>query len=146
AEGDQQLVTLIGADPSVGPRFPLPTLPDGNGAVEPRSLLVDESSHGLLDKGQDFPQAVELNEQRANVIRRTSGFSSFLGTPYVFTSFTDGARYAGLRPADVMFVLLRVQPGASVEAVQRALRSRFPNVDIWTKAEFARKAQIYWMS
>jgi len=34
--GDQQLVTLIGADPGVGPRFPLPQLPGPAGALEPR--------------------------------------------------------------------------------------------------------------
>src|SRR5947209_7689414 len=37
ADGDQQLVTLVGADPGVGPRFPLPTVQGSPGAVEPRA-------------------------------------------------------------------------------------------------------------
>ena len=144
--GDQQLVTLVGADDGVGPRFPLPRVAGNSGALEPRAMLVDESSNQLLDRGSHLPQSIEINEQRANVVRRTSGFSSFLGTPYVFTSFVDGARYAGLRPAEVMFILVRVHPGASIKAVQQGLRQRLPNVDIWTKGEFSRKAQMYWMS
>jgi putative ABC transport system permease protein len=146
ADGDQQLVTLFGADSGVGPRFPLPRLPGGEGALEPRAMPVDESSSAVLEHGAQLPQSIEINEQRANVVGHTSGFSSFLGTPYVFTSFVDGARYAGLRPADVMFILVSVYPGASVQTVQRALRQRLPNVDIWTKAEFGRRAQIYWTS
>ena len=145
-DGNQQLVTLVGADPGVGPRFPLPAVSTESHAVEPRALLVDESSTQLLGTTAQLPQSVELNEQRANVIRQTSGFSSFLGTPYVFTSFVDGARYANLRPAEVMFVLVRVQPGTPIAAVKRDLKTRLPNVDVWTKAEFASKAQVYWMS
>lgn len=144
--GDQQLVTLVGADPGVGPRFPLPEIPGSSSALEPRSVLVDESSKQLLNLGPQLPQAIEINDQRANVVRQTSGFSSFLGTPYVFTSFVDGARYAGLHPTEVMFILVRVKPGASVAAVQRGLRERLPNADVWTRGEFARKAQVYWMS
>jgi putative ABC transport system permease protein len=146
AGGDQQLVTLVGADSGVGPRFPLPRIVGSEGALEPRAMLVDESSSQLLGATSQLPQSIEINEQRANVVRHTSGFSSFLGTPYVFTSFVDGARYAGLRPAEVMFILVSVHHGVPVEAVQRALRQRLPNVDIWTKAEFARRAQVYWMS
>lgn len=146
ADGNQQLVTLVGSDPGVGSRFPRPAVSGAAGAVEPRALLVDESSRQLLDTARQLPQSVELNDQRANVIRETSGFSTFLGTPYVFTSFVDGARYAGLRPSEVMFILVRIQPGASLEAVQRGLRARLPNADIWTSAEFATKARVYWMS
>ena len=146
ADGGQPFVTLVGADPGVGSRFPMPRVAGAGSAVQPRALLIDETSSYLLDTSQQMPQAVELNDQRANVIRRTSGFSSFLGTPYVFTTFVDGARYAGLRSAEVMFILVRVQAGASVLGVQRDLRERLPNADVWTKAEFASRAQVYWMS
>lgn len=146
AEGSQQLVTLIGADSGVGRRFPVPALAGAQDVIEPRAVMIDESSHALLVPNRQIPQAIELNEQRATVASETSGFSSFLGTPYVFTSFASGARYAGLKPSEVMYILVRVQPGVSIKTVQQQLRDRLPNVDVWTKAEFARSAQTYWMS
>ncbi len=146
SEGSQQLVTLIGADPTAGKHFPTPALPGTQDVIEPRAVLIDESSKALLVGDHQIPHAIELNEQRATVASETSGFSSFLGTPYVFTSFVSGARYAGLRSSEVMFILVRVEPGVAIEAVQRELRERLPNVDVWTKAQFARKAQTYWMS
>lgn len=144
--GDQQLVTMIGADPGAGPRFPLPKVSGEDRAIEPESLLIDESSSHLLNPAGQLPLAVEINDRRATVIGQTLGFSSFLGTPYVFTSYPDAARYADLRPAETMFILVRTQAGAAVEEVQRRLKDRLPTADIWTKAEFARKAQVYWTS
>jgi putative ABC transport system permease protein len=145
SDGSQQLVTLIGADTGAGPRFPVPTT-GSERAAEPKALLIDESSSGLLNEGGQMPLPVEINDQRASVVGKTSGFSSFLGTPYVFTSYADGARYAGLRPAETMFILVRVGGGVAIEQVKRGLHARLPNVDIWTKSEFARKAQMYWSS
>ena len=145
-DGGQQLVTLIGADPEVGSRFPLPRVSGNEQAIEPEALLIDESSRQLLDAPGSLPLPVEVNQQRANVTGQTSGFSSFLGTPYVFTSYADGARYASLDPAETMFILVRLLPGAAIGEVKRRLKERLPNVDVWTKGEFARKSQIYWTS
>ncbi|MGA3187614.1 MAG: FtsX-like permease family protein [Bryobacteraceae bacterium] len=153
SDGNQQLVTLIGAERGAGSRFPAPHI--GNGAAsDPDSILIDESSSGLLiqsgglssAQSGGLPSAVEINEHRANVTGRTSGFSSFLGTPYVFSSYTDGLRYTGMRPTETMFILVRVRSGASIADVKRQLMTRLPNVDVWTKKEFARKAQMYWSS
>ncbi len=144
--GDQQLVTMVGADPGVGPRFPLPKVAGGANAVKPESLLIDESSSQLLNPAGQMPLAVEINDRRANLVGKTNGFGSFLGTPYVFTSYPDAARYADLRPAETMFILVRTQAGAAIEDVKQRLKDRLPTADIWTKAEFARKAQVYWTS
>jgi putative ABC transport system permease protein len=144
--GDQLLVTLVGADAGVGRNFPVPTVSGSDRAIQPDALLIDESSSRLLNASGQLPLPVEINERRANVVGQTSGFSSFLGNPYVFTSYADGARYAGLRPAETMFILVRLQAGAAIEEVKRGLKDRLPNADIWTREEFARRAQLYWTS
>ena len=141
--GDQQLVTMIGADPGAGARFPLPKVAE---AIEPESLLIDESSGKVLNPNGQMPLPVEINERRATVIGQTTGFSSFLGTPYIFTSYPDAARYADVKPTETQFILVRTEPGAAIQDVKRRLQERLPNADIWTKGEFARKAQIYWTS
>lgn len=33
-----------------------------------------------------------------------------------------------------------------MNVVKRLLRSRFPNVDVWTRAEFSRKARWFWIT
>ncbi len=143
-DGNQQLVVLIGADAEVGNRFPMPRIA-GQGAVEPESILVDESNAALLDLTH-YPQQVELNDQRATILGQTSGFGSFLGSPYVFTSYGDGARYIRLSPDMTMFILVRVSPGTPVETVREALQKRLVNVDVWTREDFSRKARLYWIT
>ena len=145
-DGDQQLVTLIGADRGVGKRFPLPVVSLNASAIEPEGVLIDESSRRILNASGKLPLPVELNERRANVIGETSGFSSFLGTPYVFTSYQDGARYSGLGPEETMFILVRMQARAKIQEVVQGLKDRFPSADVWTREEFSHKAQIYWTS
>ena len=76
----------------------------------------------------------------------TSGFSSFIGSPYVFTSYDDAAKYIQLGPDETMFLLLKLKRGGRVNVVKRLLRSRFPNVDVWTRAEFSRKARWFWIT
>jgi putative ABC transport system permease protein len=145
-DGDQQLVTLIGADSGVGKRFPIPFVSRNGTAIEPHALLIDESNRRLLNASGQWPLAVEVNKRRANVVGETSGFSSFLGTPYVFTSYADGARYTVLDPEETMYILVRLQAQARIGEVVRGLKNRFPSVDIWTREEFSRKSQVYWIS
>src|SRR6266850_2987744 len=145
-DGDQQLVTLIGADSGVGSRFPIPVVSSSSTAIEPDALLIDQSSRRILNASGELPLQVEINKRRANVVGETSGFSSFLGTPYVFTSYADGARYTGLDSDETMFILVRLEPRAQIEEVLQSLKNRFPTTDVWTRKEFSQKAQLYWTS
>jgi putative ABC transport system permease protein len=144
-DGSEQLVSLIGSE-AAGSNFPVPLLARDSNVIEPDALLIDESARELLKVRESFPAGVEINGRRANVIGELSGYSSFLGTPYVFTSYSDGARYADLRTNETMFILVRLRAGADREQVKRDLRGRLPGADIWTRAEFSRRAQIYWSS
>jgi len=107
--------------------------------------MIDESSSRLLNISGKLPLPVEINERRANVWDKRQDSAHSWG-PYVFTSYADGARYAGLRPAETMFILVRLQPGAAIEEVKRELKGRLPNADVWTGRSSARKSQLYWTS
>jgi putative ABC transport system permease protein len=141
--GSRQQAVLIGADPQVGSRFPIPRV--AAGAVPPDALIIDRSNAELLEV-QRLPEDVEANNLHAHIIGETSGFSSFIGSPYVFTSYEDGAKYMHLGPDEVTFVLLRLKPGVDPKLVAGELRARFPNVDVWSRAEFSRRARWYWIS
>jgi len=143
AAGLHEKIALVGDDPEVGPGFPFPRVSGSRDAMEPDSVIIDHSNEKLLDAAF-LPMDVEINQHRTRVLREVVGFSSFLGSPYVFTSYADGARYIGLHQEEAMYILLRLRPGYPVEEVKHALQARLPDVDVWTKAEFARQSKIYW--
>jgi putative ABC transport system permease protein len=137
------MVALVGADPGVGGSFPVPFVRGSQRVLEPDGILIDRTSSAVLGAGRS---EIAINQRRAHVIGEVQGFSSFLGCPYVFTSYRDAARYIGLRPEESMYILLRLLPGYSIDRVQRELQSRLPDVDVLTRDEFARRSRIYWVT
>ena len=144
SDGSQQQVALVGAEVASGVRLPIPALVSASGGLSPDSLVVDASNAQMLGVAAHLPLDVEINEQRARVVAQTSGFGSFLGSPYVFASYTDASHFIRLRGDETMFILVHVLPGYSVERVKRDLQARLPSVDVWTRAEFSRRARFYW--
>jgi putative ABC transport system permease protein len=145
-DGSQQEVALIGADLNSGAQLPLPDLVGRSNDVSSDAVIVDRSNVEILEVPAVLPIDVEINGQRAQVVGRTSGFSSFLGSPYVFTSYMDGSRYMRLRPDETMFILVKVQPGFVIQTVEHELQARLPTVDVSTREEFSRRARLYWTS
>src|SRR5437773_275999 len=47
-KGKQQVVALVGADPNVGKRFPVPDVPELAGEISPDAVLYDVSDRDLL--------------------------------------------------------------------------------------------------
>jgi putative ABC transport system permease protein len=143
--GRHEKIALVGADPEVGWRFPVPYVSGSRDAIEPESVIIDRSNAELLD-AVSLPIDVEINHHRTRVLRQVSGFASFQGCPYVFASYADASRYIGLNQEDAMYILLRLRRGFSVEQVKHALQTRLPDVDIWTQAEFAKQSRMYWVT
>jgi len=141
--GEHQMIALVGADPEAGREFPIPYVRSSR-VLDPDGILVDVSNTSLLNARNN--SEIEINRQRAHITGEVQGFSSFLGCPYVFTSYTDAARYMRLQPDESMYILLRLLPGYSVEEAKRRLQARLPDVDVLTRDEFAHRSQIYWTS
>jgi putative ABC transport system permease protein len=141
--GLHQIVALIGADPDTASRLPVATV-SGSAALENQGVLIDTTAAALLNV-PTFPWETEINGRRARVVWKVDGFSSFLGSPYVFSSYSDAARYLSFGPEDGMYVLLRLKPGFSPAEVKNALQSRMPDVQVWTNEEFSRQARTYWL-
>src|SRR5579885_1168377 len=142
--GKHQVIALVGSDAGGGRQFARATLEPKGSVLAPEAVVIDSSNVGVLD-ASSLPQEVEINRRRATVLRTVSGFGSFLGCPYVFTSYQDAARYLRLDPEDAMYILLKVRPGYSPEAVRQAVALRLPAVDVWARADFARGSQLYWI-
>jgi putative ABC transport system permease protein len=143
--GRHQLIALVGAEPEAGPLFPIPAVERHGRVPVPEALLVDGRSAALLEV-RSLPAEVELNGKRARVVGSVAGFSSFLGCPYVFTSYGDAARYLEIDPDHTMYLLVRLDERAAAGAVKLALQERLPELDVWTREEFAWRSQRYWLT
>lgn len=142
--GASQLVFLIGADARIGPRFPLPLLSDARPTVPPETVSIDRTDARILEVNA-FPADLEINSRRAKVTHVTAGFGSFFGAPYVYTGFADAAKYLGTGPEEVSFILLQVAPDHSPELIKNELKKRLPDIDVWTRDEFSRRSQTFWV-
>jgi putative ABC transport system permease protein len=138
--GRSQQVVLIGGEPGAGARFP--GLAAGGAPQLPDAVVVDQSNAALLEVGTGTD--VEINGRHARVAGIASGFGSFLGVPYVFTSHRDAAAYVGNARERTQFVLLTVR-GRPLEETRQALAARLPDVDVWTRARFSAESQSYWL-
>ena len=144
-DGQHRIVVLIGADPNVGTLFPLPYLPHSQDALDPEALLIDETNARELQI-YTVPSDVEVNGLRAHIAGIVRGFSSFLGSPYAFASYEDAARYSQLGQERVAYLTVRVAKGYDAAVVKNRLASELPEVDVWTRAQFERRSQLYWIA
>jgi len=144
-DGEHQTVVLVGADPNVGSRFPLPYFANSRRALEPEAIVVDESNTDSLGV-RTFPTHIEINGRRAHVSGEVRGFASFLGSPYIFTSYDDAAKYSNLGPEEAVYLILRVTKNYDIVSVKEHLAARLPEVDVWTQDEFGRRSKLYWVT
>lgn len=142
--GERQTILVVGADAGVGEHFPLPYLNDARDVMIPDAVLIDESNQKTLGI-ETYPAEIEINNRRATVIKPVAGFSSFMGSPFVFTGYREAMGYAALKPEQTMYLLVKVTPGADARAVKQNLARRLPEVDVYTRDEFAARAATYWI-
>jgi putative ABC transport system permease protein len=113
-------------------------------ALSPESVVIDSTDTKILEV-DSFPADLEINSLRARVIGATGGFGSFFGAPYVYTGYADGAKYLRMRPEDVSFIVLRISPQYSSALIKEELQRRLPDIDVWTRQEFATRSQTFWV-
>jgi putative ABC transport system permease protein len=141
--GKQQVVALVGADPNIGKRFPVPDGLEAAVELSPDAVLYDVSDRKQIEVNA-LPAEVEINRHRASIEREIDGYGAFLGVPFLFTSYRNATRYMDFGPEESMYILLRVGEKYSVSEVQQNLQQRLPEVDVLTRSEFAHKSRMYW--
>ncbi len=146
ADGGQENIYLIGFNPDGGLGGPWNLVA---GSVQdlkkPDTVIIDEIYRGKLGVSA-LGQTVEINDRRARVVGFTRGIRSFTTSPYVFATFKNAQDYIGRIAADqTSYILVRVAPGADVEAVRRSVETQVRDVDVHTTREFARMTTAYWM-
>jgi putative ABC transport system permease protein len=89
----------------------------------------------------------EVNERRLKIIGRTVAARSFTTTPISFVDYGLAQELGSqtLR-GKTTYVLVKLAPGADLEAVRAEIRRRLPYNDVFTKAEWAKRSRSYWVA
>ena len=144
-DGSERGVLLIGFNPETGRAGPWNVTaghPDDMRAAD--SVFVDNLYLHILDVSE-VGQVAELNGRRVRIAGFTDGIRSFTTSPYVFTSFRNAQKYAGLKDDQTLYILATAAPGTDLQALKKDISARVRDVDVYTTAEFARKTEFYWL-
>lgn len=143
--GGMESVEVVGFDTASGLGRPWNVT-----AGDERLLRLDDTvamDELYLDKlgVAGLGERVEINDHRARVVALSNGIRSFTTSPYVFCSYRNARRYTKFTDGQCTYLLLRPAPGITPKALRDAIKARVPDVDVFTREEFATKTQNYWM-
>lgn len=143
--GGNESVILVGMNPANGRGAPW-NLVEGSVAdlMVADGLILDRLYKDKLGV-HTLGETVEINGRRARVVGFTDGIRTFTQSPYVFTTGKRVHEFNTVNAGKTKYVLIKLAPGADLHAVQAALRERLDDVLVWTRPEFARQTQTYWM-
>ena len=143
--GGQESVEMVGFDLGSGLARPWAISAGSLAALAlPDAVAVDELYLGKLGIA-GLGDHVEIGDRRARVVALTRGIRSFTTSPYIFASFANAQKYALVPEDRCTYVLVRPAPGVATTALRDAIRASVPDVDVFTREEFAGKTQYYWM-
>jgi putative ABC transport system permease protein len=110
-----------------------------------RYLFLDDSAKKRFGpfRAGDYREVLAT---RMKIIGRSRDALSFTTTP---VAFVDYRRAQALSPDQLQgrttYILIKLAPGADVEAVRREVRRRLPYNDVHTRAEWASLSRRYWV-
>jgi putative ABC transport system permease protein len=138
-------VFIVGSDLRAGGLLPWNLV---KGSIEdlsiPGAIAVDQAYFERLGIN-GIGASAEIRQQKVEVRVVTQGIRSFTTTPYAFTTTNRARGYTGVSPNKASYFLVRVSPGADVEAVRRRLKENISEVDVLTSAEFRDRSRSFWL-
>jgi putative ABC transport system permease protein len=108
------------------------------------SFMLDESAarrFGAFTVGEKR----ELFGKRLGITGRTRDAKSFTTTPISFVDYATAQSLSPMHRENTTYILVKVAPGANVEAVRSEIRARLPHNDVYTKAEWGARSRNYWL-
>lgn len=141
-DGARRTVFVVGSERDASSRVPVI---DSDGTLSTHhQIWVDSSNLSMLGV-RGVGTEVEIERRRFAVGRVISGFGSFLGSPYVFTSYRDAARILAMEPTSTSFLVVRTKARSDVLATLQALEAVIPNATLRATEEFADQATEFWL-
>lgn len=89
----------------------------------------------------------EVLENRMKIIGQTQFARSFTTTPITFMDYRKAQELSfQVLSGNTTYILLKLKPGADLEAVRAEIRKRLPYNDVYTRAEWAKRSRAYWVA
>ena len=146
-DGRVESVQVIGFHPGCGLGEPWNIVQGSTGDLKQEdSVLVDELYREKLGV-EKIGDHVEIGDHRARVAGFTRGIRSFTTSPFVYATFKSSLDYTNPASSEdsTAYILVKAAAGMPPKELQKRLRERLTDVDVYTTAEFSRKTQFYWM-
>jgi putative ABC transport system permease protein len=144
-DGGFEYVLVVGCVPAtlLGAAVPISSS-DPDAIRRPDGILVD-SEDSLTIGSPRLGDIREIGRRRARVVGFTQGILGFLVTPYVFTTIDRAAEYLGRGSQEASYFLVQVADGVSPKEMCRRIRERLPELEAYTRDEYAAISIGYWM-
>jgi putative ABC transport system permease protein len=143
--GGATLVVVIGADAEDGGLAPWNVVAgDVSGLGARDAVMVDKTYLSELGV-EGLGDTAQIGASRVRVTGLTDGIRSFTVSPFVFTTLTRARSLLDMPADNITYVLVKLQPDADPEIVRTALRSKVPDSEVLTKAEFRDRSLNHWL-
>ncbi|MFN7973908.1 MAG: ABC transporter permease [Acidobacteriota bacterium] len=109
------------------------------------AMILDDSATGRYGPFKVGDHR-EILGRRLRIIARSRDARSFTTTPIAFLDYHRAqAMNPGTLGGKTSYIVARLEPGASIDAVKAAIRQRLPYNDGYTKDEWAARSRSYWV-
>lgn len=110
----------------------------------PTAVAADRSYFSDLGVG-GIDDTAELNGGKVRVGVVTNGIRSFTTQPYIFMGIDRARQLLDAAAEQATYTVVRLAPGANLEAVRSELRRRLPDTEVLAHEEFRRRSINYWI-
>jgi putative ABC transport system permease protein len=143
--GGSTLVVVIGADREDGGLAPWNVVEGDVSGLGARDAVIIDKSY-LEELGvKGVGDTAQVGQSRVRIAGLTEGIRSFTVTPYIFTTLNRAKSLLDMPADNLTYVLVKLAPGADLEAVARDLRAKVPDSEVLTKAEFRSRSLNHWL-
>jgi putative ABC transport system permease protein len=143
--GGATLVVMVGADAEDGGLKPWNVVEGDVTGLGARDAVIVDKSY-LSDLGLNgVGDTAQIGSSRVRISGLTDGIRSFTVTPYIFTTLNRARSLLDMPADNITYVLVKLEPGADAEAVRNELRTKVPDNEVLTKAEFHDRSLNHWL-
>ncbi len=143
--GGSSLVVIVGADAEDGGLSPWNIVEGDVTGLGARDAVIVDKTY-LTDLGiNGVGDTAQVGSSRVRISGITDGIRSFTVSPYVFTTLNRARNLLDMPSDMITYVLVKLEPGADIEAVRKSLREKVPESEVLTKAEFHDRSLNHWL-
>jgi putative ABC transport system permease protein len=143
-DGGFEYVLVVGCDPATLLGATMPGMESVEDLRRADAIVIDEYDADKLGNPR-IGDIREVGRQRARVVGYTQGVLGFLVTPYVFTTIDRAAEFLKRKSDLASYFLVQLEDGASPAEVCRRIHQRIPDLEAFTRQQYAGTTIAYWL-